>query len=110
MGKLQRDRGEAYELEVCAAVDAAWGPPKGQQKTTRHLGQARDGGSDITRGRFIFECKRRRGLAFSAWHRQAEAACPPASIPVVIARADHGESYAILALSDFLNLVPEPFR
>lgn len=102
MSKSQRNKGAGYEREVCDVFTVATG-----RKIQRHIGQARDGGNDITVGRLILECKRRKTLGtIEGWLQQAVAAkVSEEQAAVVIARSDGGESLAILSLSDFLRLI-----
>lgn len=107
MGKTQRVKGAAYEREVCAAFRDAW-----QVDAQRRLGQARDGGSDIEIGRFVIECKRRKSLTtLRTWYEQARrvsATRTDPAVPMVVCREDHGDSYVVLSLADFLTIVPRP--
>lgn len=102
MSKSQRTKGATYEREVCDVFTAATG-----RKIQRHIGQARDGGNDITVGKLVIECKRRKTLGtVEGWLRQAQAATVSAEqAAVVIARSDGGKSFAIVYLDDFLKIV-----
>ena len=102
MSKSQRNKGAGYEREVCDVLTVATG-----RKIQRHIGQARDGGNDITVGDLVIECKRRKTLGtVEGWLAQATAAkVSEKQAAVVVARSDGGESLAILSLSDFLKLV-----
>lgn len=101
MSKTSRNKGASYEREVCAVLSEATG-----KKVQRHIGQARDGGNDITVGSLVIECKRRKTLGtVEGWLKQAKAAVSsPEQTPVVVARSDGGESLAILSFADFLKL------
>lgn len=100
MGKSQRTKGASYEREVCDVLSQAVG-----QKVQRHIGQARDGGNDITVGQLVIECKRRKTLGtVEKWLQQAKAAKKRDSdVPVVVARSDGGKSFIIMDLDDFLR-------
>jgi len=102
MSKSQRNKGAGYEREVCDVLTSAAG-----RKIQRHIGQARDGGNDITVGKLIIECKRRKTLGtVEGWLRQAEAAKVSAEqAAVVVARSDGGQSIAILPLTDLLRII-----
>ena len=102
MGKSQRNKGASYEREVCDVFTGITG-----RKIQRHIGQARDGGNDITVGQLIVECKRRKTLGtIEGWLRQATAAkVSTEQAAVVVARSDGGESLAIMSLADFLRLI-----
>ncbi len=107
MGKAQRTKGAVYEREVCDKFNARLGTDY-----KRNIGQARDGGNDIDAGSLTVECKRRASLTtIENWYKQAEAAVDArfdrdgvTSIPLVVARADNGKSFAILDLDDFIDL------
>lgn len=102
MSASQRTKGAVYEREVCDVFTVATG-----RKIQRHIGQARDGGNDITVGKLVLECKRRKTLGtVEGWLAQAQAATVSAEqAAVVIARSDGGKSFAIVYLDDFLKIV-----
>ena len=79
MGASQRRKGATFEREVATLMGAK-----------RNIGQARDGGDDITVGRFRVECKRRQTVGpMAKWMAQCVAACDrEGDIPVVVARGD----------------------
>lgn len=57
MSKMQRTKGAVYEREIVHAINAKFDEPF---KAKRRLGQAREGGHDITwAAPFIIEAKRR---------------------------------------------------
>jgi hypothetical protein len=90
----------AYEREVRDALRTAG------YVTSRHLGQARDGGADLLPiGPYVIEAKRRAALPFLGWMAQAAAACGPSQVPVVICRGDRGVSHVVLRLADFLPML-----
>jgi hypothetical protein len=96
MGKMQRRKGAEFEREIAQALGAK-----------RNIGQARDGGDDITLGPYRIECKRRQRLGpMMQWLAQAIAACQaPDDVPVVVAREDGGRAVAILRFEDFTALL-----
>jgi hypothetical protein len=98
MGRSQRVKGATFERDIANALGAK-----------RNIGQARDGGDDITLGRFRIECKRRKRLGtVQAWLAQAQAACAQAGdVPVVVAREDHGEALVIMRFADALPLLTQ---
>lgn len=103
MSRSQRTKGAAYEREVANAFSDALG-----DTITRRLGQARDGGHDLSVGPLIVECKRRHALAVVPWLEQAADACVgehAGKYPVVVTRADHSASVVVLRLDHFLALV-----
>lgn len=96
MGKMQRRKGAAYEREIANAIGAK-----------RNIGQARDGGDDITHEGYRIECKRRAKLGpMVGWMAQAVAAVrdPERETPVVVCRGDGGESLVILRFNDWVNI------
>jgi len=102
MSKMQRTKGAAYEREICARLSESSGT-----KVQRHIGQARDGGNDITVEPFTIECKRRKSLkTIYGWLSQAWAArTPEAPVPIVVARADDEYSFVIIPLENFLAML-----
>lgn len=108
MGRAQRNKGAGYEREVLAYLSDRWGV-----KAARILGQARDGGADAFIAPFVLEMKRRKTLTtIEGWMQQCVAALPQYEgelieppVPIVICRADKGESMVLMRLSDFANVV-----
>ena len=101
MGKMQRNKGAAYEREIVhVLVERGY-------LAARNLTQTREGGADIILQDFIIECKRRASIAIYDWLDQATLAAKGRKRPVVVARGDRRESVVILRLEDFLDLVGE---
>lgn len=100
MGRSQRTKGATFEREALAEFSAALG-----EKFTRLLGQARDGGADGKVYALRIEFKRRGELA--KWYAQAVAAAKAQEIPLVVMRADRGESMALISLKNLLKLVAQ---
>lgn len=101
MGKSQRRKGAAGEREIAEILSAELG-----LCVQRKLGQARDGGHDLTQtGRFAWEVKRRKGIAVHEWVDQAVAACGPHDIPVVACRGDGKGWLVVMRLEDALPLI-----
>ena len=96
MSKSQRTKGHSFEREIANDLSLYLG-----RKIQRNIGQARDGGDDITISPFRLECKRYAKIAVYKWLEQVVAASGTVDIPVVIAKADHKDSIAILRYSDF---------
>ena len=96
MGKMQRQKGAAFERDIAKVLGAK-----------RNIGQARDGGDDITVGQWRVECKRRASVGpMAQWMAQCVAACDrEGDIPLVVARGDGGEAYAIMRFADFVPLM-----
>lgn len=101
MGKMQRNKGSAYEREVAAALFDELG-----LTFTRNLEQVRTGGEgdlvcEDQDFPFLIECKRRKGGAFDrAWMVQAtHAADKAALLPAVLYRMDYGQTRCVVPLS-----------
>ena len=102
MSKSQRTKGAGGEREVCEILTNALGT-----KIKRVLGQARDGGHDITLAPFKLEVKRRKTLAIYDWWSQILMACKGDETPVIVMRADGEEWLAVVRLNDFIKLARE---
>lgn len=99
MGARERRKGKDFENEIARDLREAWG-----RSVRRNIGQARDGGDDITVPPFRIECKRRRGIAVREWLVQVERCSNPEDIPVVIAKPDWFEPVVVLRYKDFKQL------
>ena len=95
MGRSQRVKGATFERDIAKRLGAK-----------RNIGQARDGGDDITVGPFRVECKRRASLGtVQKWLAQAVASCDRhGDVPVVIGREDGGEPLVLMRFEDWLAL------
>jgi hypothetical protein len=97
MGASQRRKGASYEREIANAIGAK-----------RNIGQARDGGDDITHEGYRIECKRRAKLPkpMLDWMAQAVASMrdPDHETPIVVCRADGGESLVIMRFKDWTDI------
>jgi hypothetical protein len=106
MGASQRTKGAVYEREVADRFNDVLELPQ-STRIKRHIGQARDGGNDLTVGPLVVECKRRKTLTtIETWLGQAEQATKRTDgmIPCVVARQDKGDSLIVMRLDDFLEL------
>lgn len=111
MSKMQREKGAAFEREVCAYLTTQF-PTLAPDKIKRKLGQPRDSGNDIDFGPLVIECKRRAQMkGLYDWVDQATRAAagmPPVShgmrVPLVIARSDGHDMLAVLPLPHLLWL------
>jgi hypothetical protein len=110
MSKSQRDKGAQFERYIANELGAKLG-----RKVQRNIGQARDGGDDITLPPYRIECKRRAGsIGVYPWLDQCVEACEPgplspardnaARIPVVVAKADFREPIVVMRWADWLAL------
>jgi hypothetical protein len=86
----QRRKGQAGEREAAALLTDEFG-----FLCRRTLDQPREGGSDVPCGRFKVEVKRRKKLGMHAWVKQAQRACGPDDVPIVLARGD-GEDWLVV--------------
>jgi hypothetical protein len=103
MGASQRRKGAVAERELAALLTDALGTT-----VKRKLGAARDGGDDITIGRYRIEAKNHARLAVPEWLRQAEASCTePGDVPIVAFRQPGGRWYVVTALEDWVRLMRE---
>lgn len=105
MGASQRRKGAAGENELAKILSEQLGIV-----VQRKLGQARDGGHDLTQtGPFAWEVKRRKGIAVHEWVDQCAKACGPHDVPIVACRGDNREWLIILRLSDALPILRGEF-
>ena len=103
MSKSQRTKGASFERDIANDLTDDFGI-----KIRRNIGQARDGGDDITVPPFRLELKRRKGIAVYDWMKQCIAACSePFHIPVVILKADGKEPLALMRYADWKKLARE---
>lgn len=100
MGRSQRTKGSSFERAVANDLSERLG-----KVVQRNIGQARDGGDDITVPPFRIECKARAGIASLAWLRQAEAASRASEIPVVVMKADRQPWAVLLRYEDAVKLM-----
>jgi hypothetical protein len=101
MSRRSREKGKDGEREVAKILSEQLG-----LVVRRKLGQARDGGHDLTQtGRFAWEVKRRKGIAVHEWVEQCVAACGPHDTPVVACRGDGKEWLVVMRLEDALPLI-----
>ena len=100
MGASQRRKGAAGERELAGILSEQLG-----RVVQRNIGQARDGGDDITVGKFRVEAKRRKGIAVHEWVDQCVRACGPTDVPVVACRGDGREWLVVMRLADALPLI-----
>mgnify|MGYP001030714957 FL=1 len=105
MGRKSRRKGCEFERELAGLLTNELG-----FVVKRRLGQAREGGCDLTEcGPFVIEAKRRARIGnVYDWHKQAADACnAPGQVPVVVMRADGKKPLALLALEDLIPMMRE---
>ena len=100
MSASQRRKGAEGERELAKLLSEQLG-----WVVKRNIGQSRDGGDDITTGKFRWECKRRAKLSVYEFMEQVEAACELSDIPVVAMRADGKGWLVMLRLDDALPMI-----
>ena len=102
MSKSQRTKGAAYERDIANQLTDQLG-----QIVRRNIGQSRDGGDDITVGRFRIECKRRARIATYEFMDQCTKSCDPDDVPVVVMRGDGRDSLVVMRFDDWIKLARE---
>jgi Holliday junction resolvase len=113
MGASQRTKGAVFERDIATLFSDVFG-----RVVKRNIGQARDGGDDITMGPLAVECKRRKTMTtMYSWLKQAEKAVTQLDlfgdtprIPVVVARADNEGAVVVMRLEQFLELAGPEIR
>jgi Holliday junction resolvase len=113
MGASQRTKGATFERDIANYFSEVFARP-----VKRNIGQARDGGDDITMGPLAVECKRRKSMTtIYSWLKQAEKAVQQLDlfkdaprIPVVVARADSEGSLVIMRMEQFIELAGPEIR
>lgn len=113
MGASQRTKGAVFERETAHLFADYLGI-----EVKRNIGQARDGGDDITLGPLAIECKRRKSMTtVYGWLKQAQKAVEQLDLfkatprkPVVVARADNEGAIVICRLEDFIDLAGPEIR
>jgi hypothetical protein len=100
MGASQRRKGAVGERELAQILSENLG-----WVCKRNIGQARDGGDDITVGKFRIESKRRKGIAVHKWVDQVVSASGPGDVPVVACRGDGREWLVVMRLTDAMPLI-----
>lgn len=102
MSASQRNKGAGFEREIANDLTAEWGII-----IRRNIGQARDGGDDITVPPYRIECKRRKGIAVYQFMDQVMGVTEPGEIPVVIIKADRREPLVVMSYRDWKLLARE---
>ena len=100
MGKAQRRKGANGENELAGILTDNLGII-----VKRNLGQAREGGDDITIGKFRLEVKRRKEIAVHKFMEQAQASCQPGDVAIVAMRADGKPWCVMMELEDFIPML-----
>lgn len=95
-GRRSRNKGAHGERELAGILSDELG-----FSVKRKLGQARDGGDDISVGQYRIEVKRRERLAIEDWCKQVEACCGPSDVPVLAFRRN-GEPWRCVVPLDWM--------
>jgi hypothetical protein len=100
LGKSQRNKGAVGEREWCAVVNINTG-----SGAKRDLEQTRDKGGDVPAPPFLFEVKRRKGIAVRSFLDQAEEALATGRydgcrFPAVAMREDGRTDWMVLMSSE----------
>ncbi|MBK8909082.1 MAG: hypothetical protein IPM60_14675 [Rhodospirillales bacterium] len=99
MSARERNKGAAFEREVCRLLSEHFGEP-----VCRCLDQSRDGGADIHVRGWSIEAKRRARVAgLYDWLAQAGDGAADFETPVVVLRADRKPALVVMALDDWLD-------
>ena len=102
MGRMQRDKGARYELELVNDCKARGVPAR---RTAQMQSQQGAGEADIEAWPgWHIEAKRQERVQMLAWCKQAEAAAG-GSTPVVVWRTNGEPSRVTLLWTDFLELM-----
>lgn len=103
MSASQRTKGAVGEREWCHVLK------KRGIEAKRDVSQTQDGGGDVPAPPFLFEVKRRKGIASVRFLEQAEAALAKydgCTVPAVAMREDGDTNWVVMLRGkDFLDLV-----
>ena len=102
MGNGSRRKGAGGEREVVALLRDHLGVV-----VDRKLGQARDGGEDISLPPFRIEVKRRARIATLRHLDQARRGARPDEVPMVVLREDRGTWAVLIDFDQWVRLARE---
>jgi len=108
LGKSQRNKGAVGEREWCKELNTHI-----PVKAKRDLEQTRDKGGDVPAPPFLFEVKRRKGIAVRSFLDQAEEALATGRydgcrFPAVAMREDGRTDWMVLLSADtFFNMMAQ---
>jgi hypothetical protein len=100
MGKAEREKGAAFERAVARDLSGRTG-----KKVGRNLGQAREGGDDITLPGLRIECKARKRSQVVDFIAQAKAACKAGEVPLVVLKADNRPWMVVALYEDVIDRI-----
>lgn len=101
-GRRARNKGAQGERELSGILSDRLG-----FVVKRNLGQARDGGDDITVGQYRIEVKRREALRIEDWCKQVEATCGPVDVPVLAFRRNGEPWRCVVPLEWMIDQIRE---
>lgn len=104
-GRGARNKGSQGERELAALFSDQLG-----FVVKRNLGQARDGGDDLTVQHFKIEVKRRERLQIDKWSEQVEACVQPGEVPVLAYRRNGQPWRVCLRLEDFIPMMRDQLK
>jgi len=104
-GRGARNKGSQGERELAALLSDQLG-----FVVKRNLGQARDGGDDLTVQHFKIEVKRRERLEIDKWSEQVEACVQPGEVPVLAYRRNGQPWRVCLRLEDFIPMMRDQLK
>lgn len=104
-GRGSRNKGAAGERELAALLSDQLG-----FVVKRKLGQARDGGDDLTIQHFRIEIKRRERLEVDKWSEQVEACAQLGEVPVLMYRRNGQPWRVCLRLDDFIPMMRDQLK
>lgn len=104
-GRGARNKGSQGERELAALLSDHLG-----FVVKRNLGQARDGGDDLTVQHFKIEVKRRERLEIDKWSEQVEACVQPGEVPVLAYRRNGQPWRVCLRLEDFIPMMRDQLK
>ena len=103
-GSGKRNKGARGEREAAALLSDELG-----FIVKRNIDQTREGGCDITIGKWQLEIKRQEKISIDKWFKQATDACKSNQTPAVMFRRSNQDWKVCINLKDFCYLVRETF-
>jgi len=104
-GRGKRAKGAGAEREIAAILTDHLG-----FVVKRNLGQARDGGDDITVGQYRLEIKRQERLQVDKWSEQVEACASAGEVPVLMYRRNGQPWRVCLRLEHFIPMMRDQLK
>lgn len=99
-----QQKGRAFELEIAKSLRDSGLDERA--KRMKRSGAIYGLESDIfQRLPITIECKQQETTKFQEWYRQASTGVNTSKIPVVVWKEDHGQPFAFLKWTDFLEIM-----